>query len=242
MIVGIVVLFVTIVAMMVAVRIGGIALELTGLEPAVARFQALSAFTGTGFTTREAEDVIGNPQRRRIVSALILVGSAGVITAIAGLVEAFQSTLRILREDIANPSLVIVQFAGAALALYLLYRVFLWPRLAVRIDQAIRHRLQQRITLTAAEIEELLHSAEGWSIARVEVPEDCQFAGQTLAATRPRDQGILVIAIERDGKFIPSPKGDESLYVGDRLIVYGKLAEIPQLLRGPGYPSDSANS
>ena len=227
--VGIMILFVTMLVMIIIVRIGGIALELTGLEPDVARFQALSAFTCTGFTTREAEEVVHHPQRRRIVSALILAGSAGVITLIAGLVQTIEGTIR--AEDIqwwAN----IAQFAGAAVALYLLYRVFVWPRLAQRIDQTIRRQLEQRSTLTSAEIEELLHSAEGWAIARVEVPEGCQFAGQTLAATRPRDQGILVVAIERAGKFIPSPKGDESLQVGDRLIVYGKLAEIPELLRG----------
>ncbi len=237
--VGIVILFVTMLVMIIAVRIGGIALELTGLEPEVARFQALSAFTGTGFTTREAEEVVHHPQRRRIVSALILTGSAGIITLIAGLVETFQSTTR--AEDIkwwAN----LAQFAGAAVALYLFYRVFVWPRLAVRIDQTIRSQLKPRIIMTPAEIEELLHSAEGWGIARVEVPEACRFAGKTLAATRPRDQGILVVAIERDGKLIPSPKGDESIYVGDRLIVYGKIAEMPELLRGQDGPSDSANS
>ena len=237
--VGIVILFVTLVIMIVAVRIGGIALELTGLPREVASFQALSAFTGTGFTTREAEEVVHHPQRRRIVSIMILMGSAGIITLIAGLVEALESTIR--AEDI-EWWVNVAQFAGAAVALYLLYLVFLWPRLAVRIDQTIRSQLKPRITLTPAEIEELLHSAEGWGIARVEVPEACQFAGQTLAATRPRDQGILVVAIERDGKLIPSPKGDESIYVGDRLIVYGKLAEMPKLLRGQDGPSDSASS
>ena len=72
---GIVILFVTIVVAMIAVRIGGIALELTGLERRVARFQALSAFTGTGFTTREAEEITSHEQRRRIISILILVGN-----------------------------------------------------------------------------------------------------------------------------------------------------------------------
>ncbi len=237
--VGIVILFITILIMIVAVRIGGIALELTGLAPEVARFQALSAFTGTGFTTREAEEVVHNPQRRRIVSLLILLGSAGIITLIAGLVETFQTTIG--AEDIEWWRKA-AQFGGAAIALYLAYRAFIWPRLARRIDQAIRNQLRQRITLTPTEIEELLHSAEGWSIARVEVPEGCQFAGKTLAETRPRDQGMLVVAIERDGKLIPSPHGKHSIQVGDRLIVYGKLTEIPELLRGQARSADLAMS
>lgn len=237
--VGIVILSITILIMIVVVRIGGIALELTGLSPEVARFQALSAFTRTGFTTREAEEVVHNPQRRRIVSVLMLLGSAGVITLIAGLVEALQSTIR--AEDVEWWQKV-AQFAAAGLALYLLYGVFIWPRLARRIDQTIRRQLAQHTTLTPAEIEELLHSAEGWSIARVEVPEGCQFAGKTLAETRPRDQGILVVAIERDGKLIPSPHGKHSIQVGDHLIVYGKLTEIPELLRGQTRSADPATS
>ena len=237
--VGIVILFVTILVMIVAVRIGGIALELTGLAPEVARFQALSAFTATGFTTREAEEVVRNPQRRRIVSLLILVGSAGIITLIAGLAEAFQTTIR--AEDIEWWKKV-AQFAAPALALYLAYRVFVWPRIARRIDQTIRNQLAQHTTLTPAEIEELLRSAEGWGIARVEVAENCRFAGKTLAATRPRDQGVLVVAIERAGRLIPSPHGRHSIQVGDHLIVYGKLAEMPDLLRGQASSADPATS
>ena len=65
------------------VRIGAIALELTGMERAKARFQALSAFTGTGFTTREAEAVINHPRRRKIVTYLMILGNAGIVTVIA---------------------------------------------------------------------------------------------------------------------------------------------------------------
>ena len=86
--VGIVILFVTVTIMIVIVRIGGVALELTGLPADVARFQALSAFTGTGFTTREAEQIVGKMERRRIVSVLMLLGNAGLITAIASLAQA----------------------------------------------------------------------------------------------------------------------------------------------------------
>ena len=38
----------------IVVRIGAIAFQLTGLEWSLAKFQALSCFSGTGFTTKEA--------------------------------------------------------------------------------------------------------------------------------------------------------------------------------------------
>jgi hypothetical protein len=64
------------------VRAGAVALMITGMEEKKARFQALSAFSGTGFTTREAESVVNHPQRRRIVSGLIILGNAGIVTVI----------------------------------------------------------------------------------------------------------------------------------------------------------------
>jgi len=64
------------------VRAAGIALMMTGLEKKKARFQALSAFSGTGFTTREAELVINHPVRRKIVTWLMIMGNAGIVTVI----------------------------------------------------------------------------------------------------------------------------------------------------------------
>jgi Trk-type K+ transport system membrane component len=66
------------------VRAAAIALMLTGMEEQRAKFQALSAFTGTGFTTREAEIVVNNPARRRIVTWLMILGNAGIITVVVG--------------------------------------------------------------------------------------------------------------------------------------------------------------
>lgn len=44
----------------VVVRVGAVALEMTGLDKDKASFQALSCFSGTGFTTREAELIAGH--------------------------------------------------------------------------------------------------------------------------------------------------------------------------------------
>ncbi len=223
---GVIILLVTLVVSVVVVRIGAVALELTGLEHSVARFQALSAFTGTGFTTREAEEVVGHPQRRRVVSILILLGNAGLITVIASLVAS-------LAPSFAAPkaaAMVLLQIVLVVLALYLLYRLLIWPRLSERIDQAIKYQLERRTHLTPAEVEQLLQQTEGWGIARLVVPEDCSFAGKLLAETRPRDQGMLILAIERGDELIPSPTGRDSVQVGDRLVVYGQLDQMPDIL------------
>jgi len=61
------------------IRAAAVALMMTGLDEKRAKFQALSAFSGTGFTTKEAESVINHPRRRRIVTWLMILGNAGIV-------------------------------------------------------------------------------------------------------------------------------------------------------------------
>ena len=70
-------------ASFVIVRIGAVAFQLTGLEWSLAKFQSLSCFSGTGFTTKEAELITGHRLRRRIASILMVLGNAGLVTLVA---------------------------------------------------------------------------------------------------------------------------------------------------------------
>ncbi len=56
---------------LIVTRGATIALTATGLSEKAARFQARSAFPGSGFTTREAEKVAYHPVRRQIITILI---------------------------------------------------------------------------------------------------------------------------------------------------------------------------
>src|SRR4030042_5648925 len=71
-------MFILLLVWLLILWVGSMALEATGMERAKARFQALSALSGTGFTTRESESIVDHPKRRRIVSWLIFLGSVGL--------------------------------------------------------------------------------------------------------------------------------------------------------------------
>ena len=73
------------------VKIASVALNLTGLDEKRAFFQALSAFTGTGFTTRDSELVVSNEIRRKIIMFLMIMGNAGFITVIITLIITFKT-------------------------------------------------------------------------------------------------------------------------------------------------------
>ncbi|RLF59082.1 MAG: potassium transporter TrkA, partial [Thermoplasmata archaeon] len=82
-------LLIVIVVSIIIVKIGAVALEMTGLSRELATFQAQSAFSGVGFTTSESEHVVSHPVRRKIIRILMFVGSAGITSAMATLVLTF---------------------------------------------------------------------------------------------------------------------------------------------------------
>lgn len=75
--VSVLLLLITIASAYIVIIAGGIAYELTGLDRETAHFQALSAFTGTGFTTKASERVVNHPVRRKITIAIIVLGARG---------------------------------------------------------------------------------------------------------------------------------------------------------------------
>ena len=74
------------------VRIAAVAMRLTGLPQDVARCQSISALTGTGFTTSEAEMIVNYPLRRRILVALMVIGNLGLASVAATFIVSFVGT------------------------------------------------------------------------------------------------------------------------------------------------------
>lgn len=77
---GALTLFLLLALSLTIVRAAGVALRLTGVPQPVARFQAISALTGAGYTTSEAEALMQHPTRRRILMLLMLTGHLGVVS------------------------------------------------------------------------------------------------------------------------------------------------------------------
>ena len=73
----------------ILVRIASTIMRLTGLPDNVARFQSLSAMTGTGFTTRESELIVNYPIRRRVLMTLMIIGNIGLVSVVSTIVVAF---------------------------------------------------------------------------------------------------------------------------------------------------------
>lgn len=207
---------------LIVARFVSVALTLTGLSPEVARFQARSALSGTGFTTREAEAIVNHPVRRRIVMVLMVVRNAGLTGAIASLVLSFTGSPT-TQEALTRIGVIAAGLAG----LWVLAR----SRAADRIMSRVIRRLLNRYTeLGASDLVNLLDISGDFTIRELTLDEDDWPVGKTLADTELHGEGILVLGIRREsGNYLGAPTPDTEFCAGDRLALYGRAERIAEL-------------
>jgi len=205
---------------MLVIRIGAVAFLMTGLSEQVAQFQALSAFSGTGYTTDEAENIVKHPARRQIASVLIRLGSVGIVTSIATLLLSFVGAGQ------ATPERLLVLLLGIFVLLGLAR-----SRIFNRILTPVIERLLARYTnLDLRDYADLLHLREDYRIVEIEIEENRWLASRTIGALSLGDEGVLVLGVKRAGEgYIGTPPNELSLRHGDLLILYGRKHRLNEL-------------
>jgi hypothetical protein len=189
------------------------ALMATGMPPELAAFQARSAFSGAGFTTTEAENVVNQPVRRRIIGTTMLVGSLGtptlVVTVLVGLIAPGPgSTTERVLVTLSGLFLIVMAITNKPVQRWL---------------TGVGHRYIQRHLMPALadHREELLVLSDDFAIqsVRLDAPVDEARSLRGLAHALP---GVTVLAVRRDREFLGEPPVDIDLVEGDELILYGR--------------------
>jgi hypothetical protein len=187
------------------------ALIATGVPPESAAFQARSAFSGAGFTTTEAENVVNHPARRRIIATTMFVGSLGtptlIVTVLVGLIAPGPGST-------TDRTLVTVS------GLFLIFlAVFNKP--ATRWLQGIGDRYVQRhlLPVLSSEREELLVLSDDFAVQAITVVEHDDDSPRSLRSIARAVPGATVLGIRRGNEFLGEPPVDVDLELGDELIV-----------------------
>ncbi|MHC4721808.1 MAG: TrkA C-terminal domain-containing protein, partial [Planctomycetota bacterium] len=191
---------IVLVASFIIVRIGAIAFQLSGLEWSLAKFQALSCFSGTGFTTREAELITGHPQRRRIATVLIVLGNAGLVTMIATVASALnpQQTLwsRLSESFLpfSMPRFLVpwINLLFIVVALYVGFRLATNKRFVQKVTRTLRTKIIKREIFKPVSFEELLMLTGGYGVSKIDVSADNPLVGKTLTQSDLRKSDIMV--------------------------------------------------
>jgi hypothetical protein len=221
-------LLVVILFFLLVMRVATVVLTLTGLSRESARFQVRSAVTGVGFTTSETEAVVNHPLRRRIVMLLMLIGSAGVITAATTLIVSFAGA------DREGALWRILLLVGGLAALLALARSAAFDRLLQRL---ISRALARYTDLDVRDYAALLRISGDYTVTELYVEESDWIANRRLDELDLPHEGIQVLGIVGpDGDYRGTPAGRTTIRPADTLILYGRVdavAEIDRRAAGP---------
>ena len=204
------------------VRASAIALMMTGLEKNKARFQALSAFSGTGFTTKEAEFIMKHPVRRKIVTWLMIMGNAGIVMVIVTATSSLATS---------KGSQLPINLLILAVGIFLIYKIATYRKFTKRWESFIERKLIKSPAFEEAATEDLLHFLEGYGLIKKIISENSPLIGSSLSECKLNERGLLVLGIERGKNWIPTPKAKEKMQEGDGIIVYGPLDKLKDIFK-----------
>ncbi len=222
--IGIVAVLTILALSLVITRVATVALTMTGLSRQVARFQARSAFTGTGFTTSEAEAVVNHPVRRQIIMLLMIIRSAGLISVILSLILSFLGSGSEVDKLIRLASL-----AGGAVVLWLISRS---KRIERVMGRLIQRALAHWTRLDVRDYSSLLRLSGGYSITAQHIEEGDWLADKKLKDCALLDEGVIVLGITRDdGTYVGGPTGNTEVLPGDTVTLYGRAEKLDELDR-----------
>lgn len=195
------------------VRVASVALKLTGLPEQNARFQAMSALTGTGFTTTEAEMIVNYPIRRNIISWLMIFGNLGVVSVLSTLMISFVHT------D-ADVHSMLVQLAWMVGMTAVFFAIMLNPFIDGLICGFIGLVLEKCTFFGGRHYRRLLQLGNELSIS-----EHQFFANESLSPDKVRAEldDFTILAIKRKtGKTEAFSLGIGKINPGDSLIMFGR--------------------
>ncbi|MGO4544642.1 hypothetical protein AB4Z29_07585 [Paenibacillus sp. 2TAB23] len=200
----------------IVVEIAAALLIMTGLDHKIARFQAVSMLTATGFTTKESELVLRHPFRRRIAIFLIVFGVFSFAVIISSLSNILAQSFRVYQLGIVT----------AVLAFVLI--VLKNKRIAAYLTQKTEHQLEKVFELHELPIHEVLYIDEKRDIfTEIIIHERSTFNGRHLVNIMQQTNDLNILFILRENKKLR--KCDIKIKARDHLYVYGDKQEIEKL-------------
>lgn len=98
------------------------------------------------------------------------------------------------------------------------------------IAGAVVEYIAARVDFPEIDIRQRLTVSKGYGVSEIYIREGSNFDGKTIAETKLRESDINVLTLYRGAKVIPNPRNDRTLQGQDRLLCFGKLDAMRDLL------------
>lgn len=80
------------------------------------------------------------------------------------------------------------------------------------------------------DLRQKLTVSKGYGVTELRVPHGSEYIGRLIKESGLREKDINVLSLHRGGKVIPNPRSDRVLEAGDKLLCFGKLAAMKDLI------------
>ena len=98
------------------------------------------------------------------------------------------------------------------------------------IAGAIIDYIAAQINFPEIDLRQRLTVSRGYGVAEIYIPVGSEYIGKTIQDSRLRDKDITVLTLYRGTVVIPNPRSHRQLQAGDRLLCFGKLDLMRDLI------------
>ena len=87
-----------------------------------------------------------------------------------------------------------------------------------------------QVNFPEIDLRQRLTVSRGYGVTEIHIPEGSEYVGKTVSESGLRDKDINALTMYRGTTVIPNPKSDRILEAGDRLLCFGKLESMRDLV------------
>ena len=98
------------------------------------------------------------------------------------------------------------------------------------IAGAIVDYIAAQVDFPEIDLRQRLTVSRGYGVAEIFIPDGSQYVGETISSSRLREKDINVLTLYRGTTVIPNPRSDRLLQANDRLLCFGKLDLMRDLI------------
>lgn len=98
------------------------------------------------------------------------------------------------------------------------------------IAGAVVEYIAAQVDFPEIDVRQRLTVSKGYGVTEIFVPEGSNFVGMTIEETQLQDQDINILTLYRGSKSIPNPKKSRLLEANDKLLCFGKLEAMRNMV------------
>ena len=103
----------------------------------------------------------------------------------------------------------------------------------IDIAAEIVQYMEDKVLFPEIDIRQRLKLGGGYGVVEVTIHPESDLSGKTLHDSSLRELDVLVLSIQRGSVGIPTPRGEQEILPGDKLLCYGRLETLREIAAQP---------